>query len=121
MTEFILTTPGQLEQVIMQALKKALPVKEKEAPAEPPDTCSLEQALEFLAGYGYVVSKSKLYKLTALKEIPFRHFGRKIIFSRKELLAWVESLTIPTSNTSDVFLTLSESARRKGGRQLQKY
>jgi excisionase family DNA binding protein len=121
MAEIILTTPDQLEQVIMQALKKVLPMKEKELPAEPPDTCSLEQALEFLARHGYVVSKSKLYKLTALKEIPFRYFGRKIIFSRKELLAWMESITTLDSGASDVFLTLSKSARRKVCKQHQKY
>ncbi|KAA6331104.1 hypothetical protein EZS27_020257 [termite gut metagenome] len=115
MDRIILTTPEQLEQVVIEALKKTLPVKEKELPAESPDTCSFGQALEFFMEHGYALSKSRLYKLTALKQIPFRHFGRKIIFSRKELLAWMESLTMPNSSASDTILTLAESARRKVG------
>jgi excisionase family DNA binding protein len=119
MTEIIITTPDQLERVVMQALQKALPVKEKEISAEPPDTCSLEQALAFLAEHGYVVSKSKLYKLTALKQIPFKYFGRKIIFSRKELLAWMESLTMPDSSAANVLQTLARSARTKAKKSHQ--
>lgn len=113
MTEIILTTPDQLERVIMQALKKALPTVEKEKLTEPPDSCSFNQALAFFSENGYVISKSALYKLTALKKIPFKHFGRKIIFSRKELLEWVESLTTSGSGTSNILLKLAESARRK--------
>jgi excisionase family DNA binding protein len=116
MNEIILTTPDQLEQVVMQALKKVLPAVEKEKSAEPPDSCSFNQALTFLSENGYVISKSALYKLTALKKIPFKRFGRKIIFSRKELLQWVESLTMPNSGTSNVLLNLAESARRKSGK-----
>ncbi|KAA6342569.1 hypothetical protein EZS27_009677 [termite gut metagenome] len=44
MDGIILTTPEQLEQVVIEALKKALPVKEKELAAESPDTCSFGQA-----------------------------------------------------------------------------
>ncbi len=116
MTEIILTTPDQLEQVILQALKKVLPSAEKGNRVEPPDSCSFGQALAFLSENGYVISKSALYKLTALKKVPFKRFGRKIIFSRNELLEWVKSLTTPNSNASNVLLKLAESARRKAGK-----
>lgn len=113
MKEFILTTPEDLEEIVQAAIKKVLPVKEEARPEKNPDTCSFEQALAFLSENGFKLSKSKLYKMTAGKEVPFRYFGRRIIFSRDELLAWVKRQTIPGSNASGTLLALAESARRK--------
>lgn len=85
---------------------------------EYPDRLNKEQALTFLNEQGYHVSESTLYKLTSTKKIPFKNFGRRLIFSRKELLKWVESQTIDTNDTSEVDLALARSARRKSGRRL---
>lgn len=113
MQEFIITTPEQLDEIVQQAIKKALPENREEKPPKIPDTCSVEQALSFLLENGYKLSKSKLYKLTAKKILPFRYFGRRIIFSRDELLKWIEKQTMPSSNTSDTLLAVAESARKK--------
>lgn len=113
MNEFILTTPEQLDEIVQRAIRKSLPVKKEEKPRQFPDTCSMEQAIEFLAEHGYRLSKSKLYKLTSTRQIPFRYFGRRLVFSREELLAWVERQTVSGDNTAEVLLSLAESARRK--------
>ena len=113
MKEFILTTPEQLDEIVQRAVQKSLPAPQEERPRQFPDTCSMEQAILFLAEHGYRISKSKLYKLTSIRQIPFRYFGRRLVFSRDELLAWVETQTVSGDNTSDVLLTLAESARRK--------
>lgn len=113
MTEFILTTPEQLDEIIQRAIQKYIPAKQEEIPRQFPDTCSMEQAIEFLAEHGYRLSKSKLYKLTSTRQIPFRYFGRRLVFSRDELLAWVGIQTISGDNSADALLSLAESARRK--------
>lgn len=116
MSDIIVTTAEQLEQAVMQALVKVLPVKEEERSGSTPDTCSLMQAIAFLHENGYQLSKSKLYKLTSTQQIPFRHFGRRLIFSREELLEWVKGQTISMEDSSEALLTLAESARKKSRR-----
>ena len=80
-------------------------------PEEKSDRCYLEDALE-LTG----LSKSKIYKLSAAGEIPCKQFGSRLVFSRKELLAWVERQTKPKHDHSEAVMQLARSARRKGGR-----
>ncbi|MEI6695538.1 MAG: helix-turn-helix domain-containing protein [Bacteroidota bacterium] len=63
-----------------------------------------------IIGYG----KSKIYKLTWKKEIPFKLMGNRLVFSRKELLTWLESQTVnPVSNKSNVLNAIAESASKK--------
>ncbi|MFV0419079.1 MAG: helix-turn-helix domain-containing protein [Dysgonomonas sp.] len=113
MNEFILTTPEQLDEIVQNAIKKVLPNNKEDKPQKIPDACSVEQALSFLLENGYKLSKSKLYKMTADKLLPFRYFGRRIIFSRSELLKWVEQETIPSSHANETLLAIAESARKK--------
>ena len=48
------------------------------------DFMNLKEAAQFLR-----VSASVIYQLNAHKKIPCRKIGRKIIFSKSELTAWV--------------------------------
>ncbi|WP_018479361.1 helix-turn-helix domain-containing protein [Pontibacter roseus] len=72
-----------------------------------PDRCSFDEALEITG-----LSKSKLYKLTASKEVPHKRYGNRLIFSRKELANWVEEQTVEKSS-NDSILALAASAKRK--------
>ena len=59
-------------------------------------------------------SKSQLYKLTMLNEIPHQKFGKRLIFSRKELTAWMESRTVTPVNPDHIMTDrLQRSANRK--------
>ncbi|MDR0574382.1 MAG: hypothetical protein LBG96_10215 [Tannerella sp.] len=58
----------------------------KQEPKTEIDTITLTGALTLLAEYGYILSKAKLYKLTASGNIPCRKFGQKVVFSRKDIL-----------------------------------
>ncbi len=104
--ELIVTTADQLSQIIRGEFSRAFNFKPEPQPL--PDRCTFEDALE-LTG----LSKSKLYKLTAANEIPNKRFGSRLIFSRKELLAWVEAQTVDKHTTSDATLAIARSARRK--------
>ena len=111
--EIILTTPERLGEIVREAVKKSLPESPVTTPQKSADTCSLEQALAFLSENGYRMSKSRLYKMTADKKVPFRYFGRKIVFSKSELLHWVEQQTKPSSDATQIVMSLARSARRK--------
>lgn len=104
--ELIVTTAEQLNSIIFNAVSRAL--NKKPEPQQLPDRCGFGDALEITG-----LSKSKLYKLTASNEIPHKRFGSRLIFSRKELLTWLESQTVDKHDSSEVHLALARSARRK--------
>lgn len=81
------------------------------SPIETTDRCYFDDALEVTG-----LSKSKMYKLTASGEIPCKQFGSRLVFSRKELLEWVERKTKPKHDHSEVILAVARAANRKGGR-----
>lgn len=51
---------------------------------------SLEKAVVFLREQGFPISKSRIYKLTAMGAggLPFRKFGNRLVFDRDELMTW---------------------------------
>lgn len=58
---------------------------------EIPKYLNTENALAYLKNIGFPMSKSKLYKLTALKSIPVHKNGNNLLFLQKELEQWFES------------------------------
>jgi len=103
--ELIVTTADQLSTLIQSAVKRAL--APQTTPPPKPDRCTFDEALEITG-----LSKSKLYKLTSSKEIPHKHYGSRLVFSRKELTDWVEEQTVEKSS-DDATAVLAASARRK--------
>lgn len=85
--DVILTTPEQLEALIQKAICKALNINPMVI--ELPDRCTFKEALEITG-----LSKSSLYKKTMDKSIPFKSFGKRLIFSRTELKDWMEANTL---------------------------
>ena len=90
--------------LISQELQKAVTPKEKPTP----DTLCVEDAVQFLTNQGLPITKSTLYKT-----IPFRKIGRRTVFSRKELLQWLENRTTRPETKADAALRLSENARKR--------
>ena len=78
-----------------------------------PDLMNVSEAVCFLSELGMPTTKKTLYQFTHTKNIPYRKIGRRIIFSRKELLQWIESRTYRPHSQSDEALRLAESARKK--------
>ncbi|MFZ4398550.1 MAG: helix-turn-helix domain-containing protein [Bacteroidales bacterium] len=59
-------------------------------------------------------SKSKLYKLTMCDEVPHSHTKTgRLIFSKQELIKWLEENTIVEKKTNNVLQNIAESAARK--------
>jgi hypothetical protein len=111
MQSIIIAEEDRLRAIVHEEVSKLFNVKQE--PKTEIDTMTLSAAVSLLAEYGYILSKAKLYKLTASGNIPCRKFGQKLVFSRKDILSWAENQTKPKHDFSEVSLTLARSARRK--------
>lgn len=83
---------------------------QKPTPSEPlPERMTIDEASNFTG-----LSKSWLYKETAKKNIPYHKMGKRLIFLRSEILAWMEGNTITPPNYKHLMIDkLAESARKK--------
>lgn len=93
MTQIVVTSAEELKAIIRDVLSERT---EPTADVEP-ENISLNRAVELLNGLGFPTSKAKIYKLTSTGSIPCRKYGSKLVFSRMELLRWVESQTTPVN------------------------
>ena len=98
-----------LDAMIQNSVKKALADIPQSEPIEISDRLNVDQACQLLNR-----TRSWIFKKTMLKEIPFGKFGSRLVFSRKELEAWMESQTIPAENPGEVMSDrLAETAKRR--------
>lgn len=111
MTAIIITEEARLRTIIQEEVSKVIP--ETVNTKDEIDTLTLENALIFLEEHGYLVSKAKMYKLTSANEIPYKKFGQKLVFSKKDLLQWAESTTRVKNDQAVIIQTLAQSAKRK--------
>jgi len=78
----------RIEERLM-SIEKMLCAPQPEKPIN--DTMLLEDALEFLKDNGRPTSRSTLYKETCMGSIPSKRVGKRRVFSRRELKAWLEA------------------------------
>jgi len=114
----IMTTILQINQDELRAeIKNCLletieEIKSLPTPEPLPDRITLSEACE-LTG----LSKSLIYKLSMLDEIPRSYYGKRLVFSRKDLSAWMQQRTISGPSALEIMDNrLSKSAKK----QLQK-
>ena len=89
-------------------------IKPPEPPAKLPDALTIDQAIQFLEENGLPVTKAQVYKLSFLNEIPASRIGKRLVFSRKDLLTWIQARTIPkVSPQQKAAEKLAQSARRR--------
>lgn len=111
MTNIILTTPEELRAIVSETVSQTL--AGLTTTKDQPDNLTPDAAVEALEQHGFLISKARLYKLTAKGEVPFRKYGNKLIFSRKELLLWAESLARRVGDKGKAALNIAQSANRK--------
>ena len=113
----IVTTPAQLQTIISDAVNAILPkladFRRKNEPVEA-DGMNAEAAARFLTEQGIPTTRATLYNLVYKEAIPYKKFGRHTVFSKRELLAWIESRTVTREDRrAAAALRLAESANRK--------
>ena len=111
MTNIILTTPEELRAIVSETVSQTL--AGLTVPKDQPDSLTPDAAVQALEQHGFLISKARLYKLTAKGEVPFRKYGNKLLFSRKELLAWAENLARRVNDKGEAALNIAKSANRK--------
>ena len=84
---------GQFESlmrpIIQRAVAEAVISLQPAPQMEPSDEIYLEEVADLTRR-----SKSTVYRLTCTREIPFKKRGRQLVFSRKEILAWLDDRTV---------------------------
>jgi hypothetical protein len=63
-------------------------------PEKQSENITIDQAIQLLIDNGYPTTKAQVYKLSHLGEIPASRIGKRLVFSRKALLNWIESRKI---------------------------
>lgn len=111
MTNIIVTTPKELRAIMSESVLQTLAGLDKSK--KQPNNLTPDAAVEMLHEHGFLILKAWLYNLIAKGEIHFRKYGSKLLFSRKELLAWAESLARKVNDKGELALTIANSANRK--------
>ena len=101
---------GQAKEIIAGIVHDAISDAKQKAQAE---VMNIDDAVVFLKENGLPITKKSLYGKTFSGTIPFKRIGKRLVFSRKELLQWIESRTYRPHSQSDEALRLAESARKK--------
>lgn len=113
----IITTPAQLREIVADEVAAILPkladFRRKNEPVET-DGMTVEAAARFLTEQGVPTTRSTLYNLVYKNTIPYKKVGRRTVFSKKELLQWVETRTVRSEDKrAAAAARLAESANRK--------
>ena len=75
---------------------------------------NVEDAARFLTEQGIPTTRATLYNLVYKNTIPHKKFGRRTVFSKKELREWIEQRTVRSEDKrSAAALRIAESANRK--------
>jgi excisionase family DNA binding protein len=101
---------SELEQVISAAVREGLSSLQTHQRPVQEDRIGIDEACS-LTGY----SKATIYKMTFTGEIPFRKYGKRLVFSRKELSEWISNRTVRIQSATEISserLRISANRRR---------
>ena len=113
----IVTTPAQLREIVADEVAAILPkladFRRKNEPVET-DGMTVEDAARFLTKQGIPTTRATLYNQVYKNTIPYKKVGRRTVFSKKELLTWIEAHTVHSDDRrTAAALRIAESANRK--------
>ena len=112
----IVTTPAQLREIVADEVAAILPkladFRRKNEAVET-DGMTVEDAARFLTAQGIPTTRATLYNQVYKNTIPYKKFGRRTVFSKKELLTWIEAHTVHSDDRrTAAALRIAESANR---------
>jgi excisionase family DNA binding protein len=83
--KLVLMTPEELENLIQSSVRKAMGEQSSKSSISDDKPLTMDEASEFLQ-----IPKPTLYAYTSTRQIPFHKMGKKILFFKADLLAWIE-------------------------------
>lgn len=88
-TNLIITTSEELTSLIQNSIRTALiesPSQlSKSSAIDDNKPLTVEEAAKFLN-----LPKATLYQFTSARKIPFKKLGKRIVFSKNDILKWIE-------------------------------
>lgn len=112
-----MTVSNPFDLILSEIEELKFEVRKLKAPEPqftPPENLTPQQALELLEENALPSTMAQLYKLSSLGEIPVSRIGKRLVFSRKDLLEWIESRKIfKVSSRDKAAEKLANSARRR--------
>ena len=114
MEKIIVTTPDELRALIEDVLTSyGEKLKAGKSEKSSSEHMTLEDSMQFLKENGFPTSKAKMYRLTSQNKIPHLKYGNKLVFSKKQLMAWVLNDSVDMKDHSDDAAELAALARKK--------
>ena len=113
----IVTTPAQLREIVADEVSAILPkladFRRKNEPVET-DGMNVEDAARFLTEQGIPTTRATLYNQVYKNTIAYKKFGRRTVFSKKELREWIELRTVHSEDRrTAAALRIAQSAESK--------
>ena len=108
--KLVLMTPDELENLIHYSVRKALSEQPTKSSFSDDKPLTIDEASAFLN-----IPKATLYGYTSTRKIPFHKMGKKILFFKAELLAWIEEGKKKTKKQIEAegFLSLQKGGMRR--------
>ncbi len=107
--------PAAVSKILLDIteIRKVLLQKHKREPTHN-ELLSVEKTIIFLSENGYLLSKSKLYKLTSSQKIPHSKLNNKLIFNKQDLASWLELQIVkrPNNQTESVIRSAINSSNK---------
>lgn len=103
--KIIVITPNELAVLIDISLRRVLSEQSPKSSYNDDKPLNIDEAADFLD-----IPKNTLYSYTSARKIPHKKMGRKIIFFKSELRAWLEEGKKKTRTQLE-----SEGFKTKGG------
>lgn len=113
----VVVTPVELQAMINEAVKAVIPqladFRRKNEALES-DALTLDDAVQFLSLQGLPTTISSIYAQVHRGAIPYKKVGRRVIFSKRELLGWIDSRTTQHEDKqAEAALRIAKSTIRK--------
>lgn len=101
-------------QVVYSAVSDA--VKPQPCEDSVSETMDVDQTADYLTSLGVPMTAKKIYRLSRSKKLPYKKFGHRNVYSRKDVYEWYcKNLKDVDDRTHIAAIHIAESARRKGG------
>lgn len=109
MQDIIFSPVTVAELVDLIASKVEERINKVESPKTLQDRIVLQQASELLG-----LSRSAIYKLTMQEAIPHEKYGKRLVFSRRELELWMNERTVRKQSREEITTQHLAKVARKG-------
>ena len=112
MTEIIQIDKKELREMLLEILAET--TSRQTDPEPPSDKMNIDECLVFMRENGYPIKKQTLYSKIHYGVAPYYKIGARVTFSRREILAWIESnMRRPEDASVNASQNLQKSATRK--------